>query len=89
MISPLTEASSGLQVVHLRVQKLQQQGRCVVVVGDLNISPAPMDSCCSGTGECFCLLGPACHIFAGHIVKLLMSSCLLESCIDVDLNVHP
>lgn len=41
---------SWRQVVHLRIQSLQRLGRSVVVVGDLNISPQPVDSCCSGSG---------------------------------------
>lgn len=35
-----------MQALQLRVEQCLSQGRNVVVVGDLNICPQPLDSCC-------------------------------------------
>lgn len=40
----------SMQVLFMRMDELRQQGRRTVLVGDLNIAPAPVDSCDPGTG---------------------------------------
>lgn len=47
-----------MQALEVRVTALRQRGRRVVIAGDLNISPAPIDCCDPGDTSC-CTLWPA------------------------------